>query len=771
MKLAARDRLASALGRRSAHPAFAATTEVDPATLVVRVDGVGTIGFPVSPAQARTLRAVGQPARYGRGEQTLTNAAVRDTWEIPKDRVRISWNSPLEPILDAVREELGLPSTCTLRAELHSMLLYEKGQFFLPHQDSEKQDAMVGSLVVGLPSRHTGGELVVAHRGRTVVSKGSASALALVAFYADCLHEVRPVKTGSRLTLTFNLMVEGGTRHAVAEGDSAVGDVATHLREHFATPVVPLYSSAPAVAPNRLIYLLDHEYTERGLSWDLLKGADAERAALLRAAAEQIDGRIMLALTEIHETWDAHPESDGYGNWDDDDDEEADDEDGADGEYELTELIESETPLVRWIDPTGTLAEGIRLGVSDTEVCSGLATSDLTPFEERYEGYMGNYGNTLDRWYRRAALIVIPASQEFAIRAEASPAWAVAELAERARSGDVEDAQAAAVTIESFWAAAVRQRQMADVLGPAVVAADALDDAEIASMLLEPFRIESVLASHAEPLARLAQHYGGPWTAELLRGWFGTSNMYQAIYGKEAWEWYTALPALSAGLSEAGLDGRAAAHALVAASWERLSEIASKWAAAGPARRATGLAGLGRPLTEVLAAAAMCEAPQTRDKIVRHVGGLGDEATTWLVPALRIAAAPRSGVLLPEAGFDTVAADCARRLRERLARPGRGAGDWSIKVSADCVCVLCETLTAFLNSPARRVHEWPLKEQDRRHVHNRIEYAELPVGHETRRQGRPYTLVLTKKEELFGIERRARDQDEADLRWITSVWK
>ena len=35
------------------------------------------------------------------------------------------------------------------------------------------------------------------------------------------------------------------------------------------------------------------------------------------------------------------------------------------------------------------------------------------------------------------------------------------------------------------------------------------------------------------------------------------------------------------------------------------------------------------------------------------------------------------------------------------------------------------------------------------HVHRRIEGAELPVTHQTRRTGSPYTLVLTKTPELF----------------------
>ena len=56
-------------------------------------------------------------------------------------------------VLDGVRDELGLPPTTKLRAELHAMLVYGKGQFFLPHQDSEKDDAMVGTLTVTLPGR------------------------------------------------------------------------------------------------------------------------------------------------------------------------------------------------------------------------------------------------------------------------------------------------------------------------------------------------------------------------------------------------------------------------------------------------------------------------------------------------------------------------------------------------------------------------------------------------------------------------------------------
>jgi hypothetical protein len=48
--------------------------------------------------------------------------------------------------------------------------------------------------------------------------------------------------------------------------------------------------------PYRLVY---HEYTQRGLNWDRLKGTDAERAALLRSAADDAGCEAVLAFTEM----------------------------------------------------------------------------------------------------------------------------------------------------------------------------------------------------------------------------------------------------------------------------------------------------------------------------------------------------------------------------------------------------------------------------------------------------------------------------------------
>src|SRR5207244_1024678 len=163
------------------------TAPVDDLELDVR--GVGRVLLPVSAEQANQLCRVGRPATYGLGDKTLLDARVRNTWEIPISRVKLNqrrWAKALVPARDCLRADLGLPPGCRLKAELHSMLVYGAGQFFVPHQDSEKADAMVGSLVVTLPSSFKGGALVVRHAGMSATYRSPKKSLSLVAFSADC---------------------------------------------------------------------------------------------------------------------------------------------------------------------------------------------------------------------------------------------------------------------------------------------------------------------------------------------------------------------------------------------------------------------------------------------------------------------------------------------------------------------------------------------------------------------------------------------------------
>jgi hypothetical protein len=786
MVTAARDRLARRL-RGDAETAFSVGFTASTGDLSLEVEGFGPVMFPVTPGKARKLASLGQPAQFGRGEQTLTDPDVRDTWEIPKHLVRAEWNAAaLQDILATVKHELGLPTAAQLTADLHSLLVYEPNQFFLAHQDSEKDDSMIGTLVVILPSRYTGGELMVWLGEEWKAYRGSKTALSLAAFYADCRHEVLRVVSGYRITLTYNLLLHGDIGRPAGD-EGAVAELADLLREHFGTPVPRYYGGPAADPPNRLVYLLDHEYTARGLGWRRLKGADARRAALLRSAAGRAGCEALLALADIKLTHGAFLADEGYEyreqwGWDDDYDEDEDedpgDESGGEGEYDVQELIDSEVTLTHWTGPDGTRLEETALHVDGNEVCASTPTGDLKPYSSEYEGYMGNWGNTLDRWYHRAAVIVWPGDRAFANRAETSPAWALDELAAMASAGDVSGARAAAATLASFWDGAVRAQAAAEgsrasrLFGKALRAAVDVAEAETAAMLLHPFCVESLTAAHVGSFGKIVAHYGQQWTATLLQTWFGGDQPTWAYgAGLDRPQWVAdQLPGLCAGLHATASAGMVAAQRLLDLAWEWTSnQIGTVLASPSPSYHDKQLADLGKPLAAVLAAAAAIEAASTQDTACRYVRKLQDVATALEMSALRAAKRPQGRARGD--GFGDLATDCAARLRVRLARPQRAPGDWSIELpSGGCTCELCDTLRAFLSDKNRRPFEWPLAKKHRQHIHSRIDTAELPVSHLTRRQGRPYTLVLTKTDALFAQEQEARIRDESDLEWLEAKW-
>ncbi|KAH9885109.1 hypothetical protein C8Q73DRAFT_718371 [Cubamyces lactineus] len=120
-------------------------------------------------------------------------------------------------LIDAVRQGLltGPQEEKAIKAELYKLNVYGKGAFFKPHVDTPRADNMFGSLVVILPTPHEGGELVLRHQDEewTIDSadllSGHSDRIAFVTFFSDVEHEVLPVRSGHRITLTYNLYFTG----------------------------------------------------------------------------------------------------------------------------------------------------------------------------------------------------------------------------------------------------------------------------------------------------------------------------------------------------------------------------------------------------------------------------------------------------------------------------------------------------------------------------------------------------------------------------------
>lgn len=741
---------------------FSLDVDADPG---LRVDDVDDIPLPITAHTAHRLCAAAQPAAHGYKTETRLDTAVRDTWEIPAHRIRITssrWQSILRRALERIRDDLSLPSQGGLTAELHNLLIYGPGQFFSPHQDSEKADGMLATLVVTLPSDFSGGEFVVSHRGRALDTRGSANRLNLMAFYTDCRHEVRRVEQGYRVVLTYNLVAHGSghAAHGPAQTSQDVEALCAAVQDFWDNPTAPRWPGGPATAPpDRLVYLLDHQYTQRGLSWDRLKGADAARGSALRAVARKLDADIFLTLADVHETWaaeEAYDRYEGLGDW------EAHHASSGDmNEPVLQELIDSQIELRYWVAGNGGDPPEDMDFVEPEEVCLTRDSSDCDPFESEYEGYMGNYGNTVDRWYHRAAVVMWPRERWFILRARRSLLWGMTQISERFAAGDPAQAQAWLRSLLPAWPRLPFGPDIGSTLLEAAlpVAAGPVDE-DSAAALLEPFYLQQTTLSMTSKLVKLLEARGSAWCEQhLLR----RAPPYPQPELMLSWA-ARIMPALAHawGAMPSG-QGTELASALVGQQWAWLQEhIQDIGRLAGERPRMRQMTGTSPVFQALLRACEDARRPDLRQAITEFLISEASPLETAL--AVLRAAAPKKAPV--PADLALLHARCRRDLKARLAQPERAPGDWSIAPPADCAGELGETLARFLQDPTKRRLEWPLAQAKRQVIHQMIDSHELPVRHETRRKGRPYTLVLEKTDDLFERARAERAQSAHDLKWL-----
>ena len=359
----------------------------------LNVDGVGEIGLPLSAAEAKRLIKVCRQAPYGKGTETVVDTKVRKVWELDPSYFSLKntkWPLILELMLREVEAKLGLPNK-TLAAHLYKLLVYEKGGFFLPHRDGEKLDRMVATLVVNLPSKHSGGELVIRHEGRqaTISMQGAAAGTEIdfAAFYADCQHEVKPLLAGYRLCLTYNLVLAKPRSKVLVSAtslQSVTDGLVTTLNEWS-------HGADSQASPTKVAVVLEHLYTEAGLRVDQLKGVDLAQAEVLFDAAEKADCEAHLALVTLWQSGAAEGGYDdcGYGSgrrysrWDDDDDEEETDDQS---EHTMGEVYDSSLSADNWSNRHGKKLAFGTIPLDEDEIVSSIKLTETDPNREDFEG-------------------------------------------------------------------------------------------------------------------------------------------------------------------------------------------------------------------------------------------------------------------------------------------------------------------------------------------------------------------------------------------------
>jgi len=178
----------------------------------------------------------------------------------------------------------------------------------VPHKDTEKEIGMFGTLVITLPSDFEGGELIVSHlnTSKTFKPVNTEYRSYYTAFYADCTHEIRPISRGYRLVLVYNLVMMGSDEPPqpptdISEEVNAVltdwkrqSDWPSKVRTH---NLMILYDLTTL---QKVGFILEHSYTQRGLSFGLLKNKDRSMVEILLKTLNEEDYELCLGSVALH---------------------------------------------------------------------------------------------------------------------------------------------------------------------------------------------------------------------------------------------------------------------------------------------------------------------------------------------------------------------------------------------------------------------------------------------------------------------------------------
>lgn len=329
-----------------------------------------------------------QKAPFGKGGETIIDNKVRSAWEIDAGQLIFNgsrWAGFLYKIINKVKPDLGLEDY-TVSAHLYKMLIYEKGDFFLPHKDSEKEKGMFGTMVINLPSKHTGGELVVSFEGvKEVVSFAEAAGnfeISYAAFYADCDHEIQPLLSGYRVCLVYNLVQQKSGKKI------QLTSIETHAEQM--AKIFTNEEQLNNIKPH--IVLLGHQYTPESFSISGLKLNDRPKAEALLRAAQKAGCYAKMCLVTSYLS--GMPEDSGRYGYGDEGDEDA----------EMVEVYDESLYIEHWLKNEIPPLSNVRF--EEDDLIASFALKDDEPVAKQSTGYMGNYGPDLMHWYHYGAVMI-----------------------------------------------------------------------------------------------------------------------------------------------------------------------------------------------------------------------------------------------------------------------------------------------------------------------------------------------------------------------------
>ncbi|WVQ98303.1 hypothetical protein IAU59_005426 [Kwoniella sp. CBS 9459] len=380
---------------------FGGAADFLPAVPTLLVEGYGDVTLPlVDSTQAEELIRVCERAPFGRGDETLTDTSIRNSWQLDPSKLEITdpeWSAGIQRAQSIIAAKLGVADV-PITLELYKMLLYKTGGHFAKHRDIEKADRMFATMVVQLPSCHQGGRLMVYKDSETDAiahdfghTAGTAPSMCHYAVhYADAEHAVEPITEGYRVALVYSICWP-------AQSPRTMPTAPPSTREIMARHLVSLAND------NRHFhYFLSHAYTPKSiaeLGSRALKCEDRARLANLWSANDTVDKAYQyvfyLGKAERTSWYGGGGGASGYDNCD---------WDLSGSSKSIVELYGldgkslSERTIERPLNEKDTLNP-------DRLTATGLWKGHRTT---TYEGDLGNEGPTKDTTYHKYIFLALP---------------------------------------------------------------------------------------------------------------------------------------------------------------------------------------------------------------------------------------------------------------------------------------------------------------------------------------------------------------------------
>lgn len=238
-------------------------------------------------------------SQFGRGDETVLDTQVRESRELLIDP---SWatTSASNSALECARHLFG--HNVVVQAD--KLVLYRPGGHFGQHRDTCRDVRHIGTVVLTLGHDFEGGALTFPTEGQSTWDSGCAAA-----FYTDLIHQVKPVTAGTRVVLTFRVLLRDTAVAAAAaakpkrDDDDDDDDESTDDDDDGTVETQPPRSALMGTAEHlRMAFAgsAGHPAIATGLLSAVLPFAESNFVRLLREElAEQQDGAVVLGC--IHQ--------------------------------------------------------------------------------------------------------------------------------------------------------------------------------------------------------------------------------------------------------------------------------------------------------------------------------------------------------------------------------------------------------------------------------------------------------------------------------------